>query len=550
MTVHGEPAPTAPAPAGGERRRRGNLVTWLILGGILVVALVLRLWNIDHNLPFVYNADEELHFVPKAVDMFGGSLNPGYFENPPALTYLLYVVFRVRFLGDHLREAFAGDPEPAFLTARIVVALIGTLVAGLVYWAGARFYDRRVGLVGAAVMAVAFLPLFYSKHALNDTVTMAPVAVALVGCLLVYERGRWVDWLLAGGAIGVATATKYTAGAMIVTLIAAAVLRVARDRSALRPTLVGFAVAVGALFVCFAILNPFAILHPGEARAQISGQSDQAGTAKLGQDDTLGWLYYVKTLLWGFGWLPTVAAIAGGVLAVVRDWRKGLLLVVFPVLLWLYLGEQGRHFGRWLMPIYPALCVLAGYAVVSAADAIKVRVPVVVAVLAAVLCVQGVIQAVHIDTILGREDTRTQARAWMETHVPDGAKVVVEPFIPGNWLTLDASRTFDRFAVKRPFQAYEKKLRPKLVDRYRREGYCWVVVGSHQKGRGLKAGLKNARAYYRALDRASASTTVFSPYRRGAEPVEFSYDQSFNYEPRAFARPGPVVEIHRLSGCR
>ena len=31
-------------------------------------------------------------------------------------------------------------------------------------------------------MAVAFLPVFYSKHALNDVVTLAPVSVALVGC--------------------------------------------------------------------------------------------------------------------------------------------------------------------------------------------------------------------------------------------------------------------------------------------------------------------------------------------------------------------------------
>jgi hypothetical protein len=31
--------------------------------------------------------------------------------------------------------------------------------------------------------------------------------------------------------------------------------------------------------------------------------------------------------------------------------------------------------------------------------------------------------------------------------------------------------------------------------------------------------------------------------------VRFSYDKSFNYQPRAFTRPGPVVEIHRLRGC-
>ena len=47
-------------------------------------------------------------------------------------------------------------------------------------------------------MAVAFLPVFYSKHALNDIVTLAPITVALVACLLVYERGA-LDGLGAGG---------------------------------------------------------------------------------------------------------------------------------------------------------------------------------------------------------------------------------------------------------------------------------------------------------------------------------------------------------------
>jgi hypothetical protein len=528
-------------------RHRG---TWLALAGILAVALGLRLWNIDHNLPFVYNADEELHFVPKAVDMTGGSLNPGYFENPPALTYLLLVVFELRFLGQDLVRDFPLDPGAAFETARIVVALIGTLVVGLVYWAGARYADRRVGLVGAALMAVAFLPLFYSKHALNDTVTMAPVAVALVGCLLVYQRGRTTDWLLAGAAIGVAMATKYTAGAMLITLAVAAGLRAERDRGELRRIVVGLVVAGAACLVAFAILNPFALLHPGEARSQISGQSNQASSAKLGQDDTIGWWYYVETLTWGFGWLPLLAALAGGVLVLVRDWRRGLLLVAFPIVLWLFLGHQGRHFGRWLMPVYPALCVLAGYAVVAAADALRTRrTALLVGLFAAALCAQGLYQAIHIDTVLGRDDTRTQARDWMEARIPDGAGVVVEPFVPGNWLELDATREFRRFPVQRPFQAYEKRLRPAMVARYQRQGYCWVVVGSHQKDRGLAAGLGNARAYYRALDRASAQTTVFSPYRSGADPVGFSYDASFNYEPRAYERPGPLIEIHRLRAC-
>ena len=374
-------------PAGG-----GGMRAWWVLGAIVVLALALRLWHLDHGLPYAYNADEELHFVPVAVKMFGGSLNPRYFENPPALTYLLFLVFKLRFgFGRDLIAQFRADPEAAYLTARVVVALIGTLVVGLVYWAGARFSDRRAGLAAAALMAVAFLPVFYSKHALNDVVTMAPVTVALVACLLVYEQGRWGHWVLAGAAIGVAIATKYTAGAMLVTLGVAAVLRVLADRGELRRALLGLVAAGAACGVAFALLNPFAIIEHSTALGQIGGQSGQAASGKLGQDQVTGWWYYLRTFTWGLGWLPAVAALAGGVLMLWRDWRRGLLLVVFPLFLFLFLGHEARFFGRWLLPAYPALCVLAGYAVWVAAEQLRApraRLGALV-VLVVALCAQG-----------------------------------------------------------------------------------------------------------------------------------------------------------------
>jgi 4-amino-4-deoxy-L-arabinose transferase-like glycosyltransferase len=542
-----EPLAQPPEQAPPIRRRTARL----LLGAILLAALALRLWNLDHGLPFAYNADEAEHFVPRAVGMFRGSLDPGYYENPPALTYLLYLIFELRFSGgrDFVR-GFAADPEPAFLTARVAVALVGTLVVGLAYWAGARFFDRRTGLVAAALMAVAFLPVFYSKHALNDIVTLAPVSVALVGALLAYERGRWFDWALAGGAIGAATATKYTAGAMLVTVVLAAALRFHRDRSELDRTLAGLAVAGVAFAALFLALNPYSLLNFDEARRQVEGQSDQADSGKLGQDDVRGWFYYVGALGWGFGWAPLAAAVGGLLVALRRDRRRTLLLIAFPLLLYLFLGGQGRFFGRWLLPAYPMLCVLAGYGVVALAGAIARRprpAAALVAGLAALAGAQGVIASVHVDTVLGRTDTRAQALRWIGSNVPAGAPLVVEPFVPASWLA-----ALDRpvWPVERPFQAYEKRLRVRHIERYRERGHCWVVVGSTQKQRGLKAGLRSSRNYYRALEAASAETVAFSPYARGAAPVEFSYDFSFNYAPRAYERPGPLVEIHRLSDCR
>ena len=537
-------------------------VVALVLAGILLAALGVRLWGIDHGLPWAYNADEELHFVPRAVEMFAGSLNPGYFENPPALTYLLHAVFRVRFLegwpfgSSGLRRAFLEDPTAVYLTARVTVAAIGTLVVGLVYLAGRRFAGAGAGLVAAALIAFAFLPAFYSKQALNDVVTLAPIAVALVASLSVVERGRWLDFVLAGAAVGVATATKYTAGAMLAVVGLAALARW-RSEGTLARAASGLVLAGVAFVVAFFVLNPFALLELDQFLDEVQGQGEQAGGfAKLGQEEVPGWLYYLWTLSWGFGVLPALAALAGGVLLLREDWRRALLLVAFPVLLFLFLGAQARFFGRWLLPAYPALAVLAGYAATRLADRLSVsggRRGLALAGVGAVLVAQGLFETIRSDVVLSRADTRAQAREWLFAEVPAGSRVVVEPFLPQGFFGVDGRvgpERFDRFPVKRPFQGYTRRLAPDLIETYRRGGYCWVVTGSHQRERGLKDGSPGARAYYGRLDRESREVAGFSPYRPGAEPVPFNFDLSFNYVPGAYERPGPVVAVRRLARCR
>lgn len=551
-----------------------------VLAAILAGGLALRLWNIGHGLPYVFNADEELHFVSIAVRMFeNGTLNPNYFENPPAITYVFYLLFKLRFgVGFPFGESsfvrdFANDPEAAYRLARVTVALIGTLVAGLVYWAGSRFYGRRVGLLAAALLAFTFLPVFYSKHALNDVVTLAPLTVGLVGCLLVYERGRPLDWMLAAAGIGAATATKYTAGAMLVALGVAVLFRLIDRRSTPREAVVGL-VGAGAVFAAvFFLLNPFALVDPGTFRSQIGGQSGQASNAKLGQDDVPGWLYYLWTLTWGFGWVPALAAAAGGVLAFRDDRRRALILIAFPLFLFLFLGAQGRFFGRWLLPAYPMLAIVAAYAAVRLVDTVAARLGSaraeremgsagrlgvsrrrgwLLAAAGLALVLQGVAASTRVDASFGRTDTRVLTRDWLVRNVPLGSRVVVEPFIPDGFLGRDGLAgppLFDRYPVQRPFQAYEKRISVDLIEEYRREGYCWVVTGSHQRQRGLKEGLANAEAYYARLTEASSDVLTISPFYATSDPVEFNFDWSFDYYPRAYERPGPVVHIHRLSRC-
>jgi hypothetical protein len=553
----------------------------------LLAALGLRLWSIRYGLPWVYNRDEEFHFVPVAVRMFGGSFNPHYFENPPALTYVLYAVFRLRFHAAGFRHAFAANPTAVYETARVIVALIGTAAVALVYWAGARWFDRRVGLLAAGLIAFGFLPAFYGKFALNDAVTLAPVAFALGLIALAWERGRAWQWAAAGAAIGVATAVKYTAGAMLLPLGIAIVLwawdakaganrgaagdgdaqgapaanrpgsRGARVRAAAIPVLRAGVVAGIAFGVAFFILNPYSVFDFATFKHQVANQSATAGgAAKLGQSSTPGWLYYLWTLTWGLGWIPTLAAIGGSVLVLRENWRRGLVLVVFPVFMFLFLGGQARHFGRWFMPAYPAIVLLAGYAAVRAADWIgrgRRWAAWALAAIVVVMLVQGLAATIRVDAVLARTDTRALARDWIFGTIPAKAGVVVEPFVPEGWLAEPNRAGPERYRlypIKPPFQAYEKKLSPSLIDTYRSQGYCWVVAASHQKQRGLEAKLPGAIGYYRRLNRESDRTQLFDPWRAGADRPGFNFDMSFDYYPTAFVRPGPLIEVHHLRDCR
>ena len=208
--------PQAPAAPASEKRRpdRARRWVWAGLAVVLLGGLWLRLWGLREGLPYVYNVDEYEHFVPIAVGMFAnGTLNPHYFANPPALTYLLHLMFELSYGGPHgAVRAYALHPSEVFMLARVAVAVLGTIALWLLYLTGARLVNRVVGLLAAAIEAVAFLPVFYGHLALNDAPTLVPATLSLLGTAGVLRKGRLRDYLLAGVGLGLACATKYTAG--------------------------------------------------------------------------------------------------------------------------------------------------------------------------------------------------------------------------------------------------------------------------------------------------------------------------------------------------
>ena len=305
--------------------------------------------------------------------------------------------------------------------------------------------------------------------------------------------------------------------------------------------------------VCLLALNPFIAVELDKFWANFTGQSAQAATAKLGQTGS-AWLGYPVTLLWGFGVVPLLLAVAGLVPAWRGNRARTLLLIAFPAVLYVAMAMQGRYFGRWMLPAYPALAVLAAYGASRVVDAARnrfprLREPTAVALVALVALAQPVVDVVRSDLLLTRTDTRATALNWILAEVPAGDRIVVEPAVPGTYRRELRNAGLELYPVERPFQAYELSLDAGLVEDYRADGFCWVMVNGHQHDRGLAAGLTDAAAYYRELAAESELVLRASPFATGVTPTDFSYDFSFNYYPPEHRRPGPVIELRRLRGC-
>ncbi len=87
---------------------------------------------------------------------------------------------------------------------------------------------------------------------------------------------------------------------------------------------------------------------------------------KLGTTAGSGTAYYVWTLTWGLGWAPALAALGGAVLLLARRWlAMALVLVPAPIAFIVFMGDQQRFFGRWLLPVFEIVALLAAYGTVE-----------------------------------------------------------------------------------------------------------------------------------------------------------------------------------------
>ena len=121
--------------------------------------------------------------------------------------------------------------------------------------------------------------------------------------------------------------------------------------------------------VAFVIANPYAVLDFSAFQAGVSPRPPWPAAptrSSSAPTSASGTAYYIWTFTWGLGWAPSLAALGGAVLLLVRRrLTMALVLLPAPIAFIIFMGDQQRFFGRWLMPIFPIVALLGAYGAVE-----------------------------------------------------------------------------------------------------------------------------------------------------------------------------------------
>ncbi len=410
-------------------KRAARPETAVVLGAaavLLALAAVPRLVALGYGLPQVYNADEP-HVMNMAVSLAGG-LRPYSFKYPTlwpevlAAAYGLWFVFWSGF--GFLRGAtdfaakFGFDPTGFYLIARGLAA--AAQLGGLAVIAAAeRGPDRRRWPYGAAALALSPTLVELAHAGKPDSLMFLLAAGAFAAALRFQADGRRRGWLLVSAALaGLACSAQYTAAP------AGLVVGLAWLLNSEGPAPLSWLVQAGlAALAGFALTTPYALID--HARF-VADWKDYGDLGRLRPHDAALTARLAARNLWTFAGegSPAGAAALLGLWPLLRRDPKRAALLLVPVAAYAAVLAFSFDGGvpRYMLGAYPALALLAGEGLTWLGGAGPRR----RALVAALALAPGLVLCWRQDADLLLPDTRAQATAWLDAHVPAGDTLLLD----------------------------------------------------------------------------------------------------------------------------
>lgn len=504
------------------------------LAAVLLLAAALRFsglhWdaNVRHE-PGQPPRFEELHLHPdeRFLTMVTTALQlpsswRGYFDTGTAtlnphhrgfgfFPYGTLPIFAVKAVGHWLGQAAY---DQVHLIGRVLSAFSDLIVVLLTVSLGRHLYGPAVGLMGGLFMAAAVLPIQQAHFYVVDTFANAFVMAGLLAVVRLQMQQSLPASLGLGFALGAGLACKLSVFPLGLLAVAATVVRVLRlppdpdPRRRLASRLAGaaaeLALAAGVTFLVFRFFQPYAFRGPGffdvainpawmanmrEVLALVSGLRD-VPPGHQWTDRIPLWFPWANMVLFGMGPCLGLAAWGGWGLAGWELWRRRhrhwehFVPWTWVLLVFVHQGTQWVMSMRYLLPIYPVLCLLAAYGLVRVwrwAPSPSPRWRRALAIALGVTVITGTLGWAWAFTAIYRQPhSRIEASKWIYAHIPAGAVLAVEHWDDALPLRIDGK---DGFAIyggaELPHYAEDTPEKLELIlDVLRRTDY--VVLSSNR----------------------------------------------------------------------
>lgn len=556
------------------------------VAAVLVVAAALRFWAIDFGFPERTRPDEQ-YFV-QAIQHFDrkGTLDPDWYFYPSFYMYVNLPVWRGYCFGKMLqgdesiadpnsrRMVFVGPeqvrrnhPHMEYLLGRIVTAVFGILTVLLVYILVRRSYGEVAAWTAAFLLAVNGLHTLNS-HFYKSDITTTFFTIAALLCMARYvEQGRRGWNLSAAVTTGLAAATNYYGGFLVVPLFAAQFLvrKVAGDGDGQTPTSRGkqFGRSVGRALIrwetwtmpviagcIFAIASPYVFIRwndflPVFHRMLFADRQSLYDTMiRQVKFDDYGFQNSPLTyslafcLRYSMGLILSVVSVAGLVFMAVRRRAVDVLLLLFFVVHFLMIATGKAVFMRYYLSLVPILAIAAGALIAWIVKKVAERRPPLkwAALTAAiVVCAAGSAwTSIQQNRLLACEDTRAEARRWLEKNIPPRQPVGVpmdwwgeyyhygKPSLPPGCV----------YVPVQPNEVRARNIRTLVVD----DSLLRLYSPPERK------------AWSDWLERNAKLLHEITPYNRPIDDIRAVYDQlDAFYVPvarfKGIARPGPRIRV-------
>jgi hypothetical protein len=421
---------TQGAAAGSGRSVRWDLV---VLLAVCALGAALRFIGISHGLRHLPHSDEQV-FVENVVQMVStGDWDHRFYTYPGLFFYFLGA--GIAWLGP---ERWHGSD--AYLLARAMVAVVGTLNVAIAHFVGCRLVGRWAGLAAAALLAVAPVSVETAHWVRPDVLLQG---LGLLGALaLTRAVGPLKHDAGTGAIIGIAASAKFTGLLLVPSYVVARCLRPGRR------WLLGLCVAGAVALAVLLATTPYSVLHADQYRGGPVRQLEQYYPTPAGQIAFGAHLaYFLRASFKDLGPLMSGLFLVGAVMLLRGAPAQWVPLLLHPLVVHVVMASGSLVFERYILPssgvVYLVACVpLARLALRAPRSAIAVF------LLAAAF---PLMTSVRFSRYMAQPSAEDRALDWIVAHVPAGTRILETRGAAQRGATAGAVIGIDRRRYERHF---------------------------------------------------------------------------------------------------